>query len=123
MTRSGETPKVGQAPPLDFSLATMKQMAAKRRSDIWARSENLKYEFDRLKDKIDWEQLRDASSEADVNSVLAALDEFDRGRLPYAAAILATVQDDAYPKLRPIHFLAESCALSLYAAPKSVEEY
>lgn len=35
-----------------------------------------------------------------------------RDRLPNAAVILAAVHDPKYPKLRPIGFLAESCALA-----------
>jgi hypothetical protein len=123
MTRSGETQKAGQPEPFDFSLATKKQIAAKRKADIWAQSETLRYEFERLRDKIDWDLLRTANSEADVNSALAGLDQFDRNRLPCTAAILATVQDDAYPKLRPIRFLAKSCAQAVYTTPRRAEEY
>jgi hypothetical protein len=123
MTRSGETQKSGQSAPFDFSLSTKKQMAAKRKAEISARSETLRYEFERLRQKIDWEQMRTANSEADVNSALEGIDQFDRDRLPCTPAILATVREDAYPKLRPIRFLAESCALALYENPKSAEEY
>ncbi len=123
MKRSGETGKSGPSEPFDFSFAAKKRMAAKLRADILARSETLRYQLERLRQKIDWEQLRNAASEADVNSALAALDEFDRNQLSCTAAILATVRDDAYPKLRPFRFLAESCAQALYTNPKSAEEY
>lgn len=123
MKRSGETGKSVPSEPFDFSFATKKRMAAKRRADILARSETLRYQLERLRQRIDWEQLRNATSEADVNSALAALDEFDRNQLPCTAAILATMRDHAYPKLRPFRFLAESCAQALYTNPKSAEEY
>jgi hypothetical protein len=67
---------------------------------------------------INWDALRQASTEEEVNAALSRVDQTTRDRLPSAAAILATVQDPKYPKLRPIRFLAESCALAMRNKPK-----
>ena len=86
-------------------------------------SENLRNEFQRMQDVINWDALRQASTEEDINAALSRIDQTTRDRLPSAAAILATVQDPKYPKLRPIRFLAESCALAMRNKPKMGDVY
>jgi hypothetical protein len=76
-----------------------------------------------MKEKIDWDSLSNALTEDDVNRALAGVDQFIRERFPSVVAILATVRDPKYPKLRPIRFLAESCALALQTNPKNVDLY
>ena len=112
MAKGGKTQKTGEAEAFDFPLATKCRLKAQRKEWVLADSENLCAEFQRLRNKIDWDGLRDASTDDDVNAALSAVDQFARDRLPNAAAILATVHDPKYPKLRPIRFLAESCALA-----------
>ncbi len=107
----------------DFSLATKAKLRAERRGLALAHSETLEYEFRRMRDKIDWDALRQASTEDAVNAALSHVDQVTRTRLPGAAAILATVHDLKYPKLRPIRFLAESCALALQTNPTSAALY
>ena len=112
MARSVKTPKTGEAEAFDFPLVTKKKLKAQSREWVVAESENLYREFQRLGNKIDWDALRQASTEKDVDAAFSAVDQFTRDRLPNAAAILAAVADPKYPKLRPLRFLAESCALA-----------
>ena len=119
MTRSGKTPKTGQEQAFDFSLATKKELQARRKELVLADSETLRYEFQRMRDKINWDALRQASTEDEVNAAFSGVDQFSRDRLPNAAAILATIRDPKYTRLRPIPFLADSCALAVRANPKS----
>jgi hypothetical protein len=112
MAKGGKTQKTGDAEALDFSLGTKKWLNAQRKEWVLANSENLCAELKRLRDKIDWEGLRQAANEDAVNAALSAVHQHMRDQLPTAAAILATVRDPDYPKLRPIQFLADSCALS-----------
>jgi len=123
MAESGKTRKAGEAEPFDFSLAAIKQLRAKRKELVLVDSETLSYEFRRMQDRINWGALRQASTENEVNAALSGVDVVTRGRLPSAAAILATVRDRKYPKLRPIRFLAESCALAMRNKPKSGDVY
>ena len=123
MPRSGKTPNPDKTEAFDFSLASKRQHQARRREMALAHSETLRYEFQRLRDKIDWDLLRQAATEDEINAALSRLDEFDRNRLPSSTAVLATVQDQEYPKLRPIPFLAESCALAMQASPRSSDLY
>jgi len=83
----------------------------------------LRYGLQRVRDKIDWDALCQASTEDDVNKALSGVDQFSRERLPNAAAIVATVHDPKCPKLRPIRFLAESCALAVQTNPRSGDPY
>ena len=76
-----------------------------------------------MRDKINWDALRQSSTEDEVDAALSGVDQFSRDRLPNTATILATVRDQKYPKLRPIRFLAESCALALQTNPRSAEQY
>src|SRR4029077_861002 len=73
--------------------------------------------------EINWEALHQAGTEDEVNAALSGVDQLTRDQLPNAAAILPTVRDQNYPKLRPIRFLAESCALAMRANPKSADLY
>jgi hypothetical protein len=123
MPRSGKTLETGATEAFDFSLATKRQLEAQKRELAFARSETLDYELQRMQDKIDWNALGQASTEDEVKAALSSLDQVDRDRLPSFAAILATVQDPKYPKLRPIRFLSESCALALQTNPKSADVY
>ncbi len=86
-------------------------------------SENLRYEFQRLQDVINWDALQQASTEEGVNAAFSRVDQTTRDRLPSTAAILASVQDPKYPKIRPIRFLAESCALAMRNKPKRGDVY
>ena len=89
-----------------------------------AHSETLHDEFQQVRDKIDWDALRQASTEDEVNAALSGVDQSTRDRLPSATAILATVRESRNtPKIRPIRFLAESCALALQTNPKRAEKY
>jgi Ribbon-helix-helix domain len=122
MSKGGKTQRIGEAEAFEFSLGTKRKLKAQRKEWVLANSENLRVEFMRLRDKIDWELLRHASNQDDVKAALSAVDQFTRERLPNAAAILATVRDPDYPKLRPIRFLAESCALA-HTYPNSGDRY
>ena len=113
MARGEKTKRTGEAEAFDFSLGTKRELKAQRKEWALANSENLCADFKRFRDKIDWDALRLASTEGDVNAALSALDQYTRNRLPDAAVILATVRDPDYPKLRPFRFLAESCALAV----------
>lgn len=115
--------KTGDAEAFNFSFATKRQLEARRKELVLADSATLQYQFQRLRNKINWDALRQAATEEEVNAALSGVDQFTRDRLPNAAAILATVRDQNYPKLRPIHFLAESCALAIRANPKSADLY
>jgi len=119
LARGGKTREGGETEAFDFSLATKRQLKDRTTQLVLAHSENLRYELQRVRDKVDWDALRQASTEDDVNEALSGVDQFSRERLPNSAAILATVQDPKYPKLRPIRFLAESCALATQTNPKS----
>ena len=123
MAGSGKTLKPSEAEPFDFSLATKKQLRVRRKELVLAHSDTLRYEFQRMQDVINWDGLRQASTEEGVNAALSRIDQTTRDRLPSAAAILATVQDPKYPKLRPIRFLAESCALAMRNKPKRGDVY
>jgi hypothetical protein len=123
MARSGKTPKTGEAEALDFSLATKMQLRGRRKELVLAGSETLRYEFQRMQDVINWDALRRATTEDGVTAALSRIDQTTRDRLPSTAAILATVQDPKYPKLRPIRFLAESCALAMRNKPKRGNVY
>jgi hypothetical protein len=112
MAKGGKTQKTGEAEAFDFPLVAKRELKAKWKEWVLADSENLCAEFQRLRNKIDWDSLRQASTEDDVNAALSAVDQFTRDRFPTAATILATVRDPKYPKLRPILFLAQSCALT-----------
>jgi hypothetical protein len=118
MARSGKTQSSSDAEPFDFSLATRKQHRVRKKELVLADSETLRYEFQRMHGVINWDGLRQASTEEEVNAALSRIDQTTRDRMPSAAAILATVQDPKYPKLRPIRFLAESCALAMRNKPK-----
>jgi hypothetical protein len=112
MAKGGKTKKTGDAEAFDFPLATKRKLKAQRKEWILDDSENLCAEFQRLRNIINWEALRQASTKDDVDAALSRIDKTTRDRFPSAAAILATVQDPEYPKLRPIRFLAQSCALA-----------
>jgi hypothetical protein len=123
MPRSGKTPKSREPGPFEFPLVAKKHHEARKRKLALAHSEDLKYQFQRVQEMIKWEALRNASSEDEVNAALSRIDQQTRTKLPNSAAILATVQDPKYPKLRPISFVARSCALSLQTNPKTADEY
>jgi hypothetical protein len=123
MAGSGKTLKPGEGEPFDFSLATKKQLRNRRKELVLADSETLSYEFQRMQDVINWDTLYQASKEEDVKAALSRIDHTTRDRLPSDAAILATAQDPKYPKLRPIRFLAESCALAMRNKPKRGDIY
>jgi hypothetical protein len=123
MARSGKTRKPGEAEPFDFSLRTKKRQRVRRKELALADSETLRYEFQRIQHLIKWDSLRQASTEEKVNGALSHLDQTTRDHLPSAAAILAAVQDPKYPKLRPIRFLSESCALAMRNKPKTGDVY
>jgi Ribbon-helix-helix domain len=112
MSTSGKTPKTREAEAFDFPLDTKRKIKAQRKEWVLGNSEILCAEFQRLRDKIDWDALRQSSTEDDVNAALSKVDQYARARFPNVAAILATVRDPNYPKLRPIRFLAQSCALT-----------
>jgi hypothetical protein len=112
MARSGKTQKAGEAEAFDFSLGTKKKRKAREREWVLGNSDTLCAEFKRLQNKIDWDSLRQASDVDGVNAALSAVDRYARERFPDARVILATVLDPDYPKLRPIRFLADSCALA-----------
>ena len=122
MAKGGKTQKTADAEAFDFSLGTKKKLKAQRKEWVLANSENLCGEFKRLRDKIDWDALRQASSVDEVNAALSAVDRYARDRFPHAAVLLATVLDPDYPKLRPIRFLADSCALAA-TYPDSGDKY
>jgi hypothetical protein len=112
MAKSGKTPKTKEAEAFDFPLDTKRKLKAKTKEWILTNSENLCADFQRVRNKIDWDALRQSSTVVDVDAALSAVDQYTRARFPNVAAILATVRDPNYPKLRPIRFLAQSCALS-----------
>lgn len=112
MVISGKTQKHGGAEQFDFPLVTKKRIKEQRKEWVLAASESLFIEFQRLRDKIDWDVLRQASTEDDINAALSGVDQVTRARMPNPAAILASVRDPNYPKLRPIRFIARSCALA-----------
>ncbi len=111
MTKGGKTQRTAEVEAFDFPLVAKKKLKAQRKEWVLGNSDNLCAEFERFQENIDWDALRQASNEDDVNAALSAVHHYMRDRLPSAAAILAAVRDPDYPKLRPIHFLAESCAL------------
>ena len=113
MARSGKTQKTGEAEAFDFSLGTKKKLKAQQKEWVLANSENFCGELKRLRGKVDWDALRDASDVEAVNAAFSGVDRYARDRFPNANAILATVLDPDYPKRRPIRFLADSCALAL----------
>ncbi len=123
MAKSGKTLKSAGPQAFDFSLATKRGHRNREREWVLQHSKTLRAEFQRLRDKIDWEVLRQALTEDQVSRALSGVDPSLRERLPNAAAILATVLDPKYPKLRPIPFLAESSALALQTNPKSADLY
>jgi hypothetical protein len=123
MAKSGKRPKAGQEGAFDFSLATKRKQRARRSELALIDSENLRNEFQRVRDKIDWEALRHASTQDEVSAALSGVGQSSHDRLPNAAAILATVQDPKYPKLRPIRFLSESCALAIRNKPRKGDVY
>jgi hypothetical protein len=123
MPRSGKTQNTGQADAFDFPLATKRNLKAQRRELVLAHSETLRDQFQQVQGKIDWDALRQASTEDEVNAALSGVDQYARDRLPNASAILATVREPKYPKIRPIPFLARSCALALQTNPKRAEQY
>jgi hypothetical protein len=123
MAASGKTPKTTKAEAFDFSLATKRQLRDQRKDLVLTDSETLRYHFQRMQNVINWDALRLASTEQDVNAALSRVDQITRDQLPSATAILATVQDPKYPKLRPIRFLAESCALAMRNKPKKGDVY
>ncbi len=122
MAKDVKTQKTVEEEAFDFPLVAKRKIKAQRKEWVLAASENLYVEFQRLRGKIDWEALRQASTENDVNAALSGIDQVTLDRLPTATAILATVRDPNYPKLRPIHFLAQSCALAL-TYPESGDPY
>jgi Ribbon-helix-helix domain len=123
MAGSGKTRITNQEEAFDFSLATKRRHDTRRRQQVLADSETLRSHFQRVQNRIDWDQLRRALTEDEVNAALSGVDQFTRERLPSPAVILATVQDSKCPKLRPIRFLAESCALAMQTNPKSANLY
>ncbi len=123
MARSGKTPKASDAQAFDFPLARKKELKAQNRQLVLTDSETLQYQFQRLRERINWDLLGRASTEDEVNVALSGVDQVSRDQLPNAAAILATVNDPEFPKLRPIRFLAESCALAIRTNPKNADEY
>ena len=86
MTKGGKTQKTGDAEAFDFPLLAKRELKAQRKEWALANSEVLYAEFQRLRDKIDWDALGRAWTEDDVNGVLSAVDQFTRDRLPSAAA-------------------------------------
>jgi hypothetical protein len=104
--RSVEMMKTGDVETFDFSLATKRQLEAQRKELVLTDSTTLRYQFQRIQDEINWEALRQAGTEDEVNAALSGVDQLTRDQLPNAAAILATVRDQNYPKLRPIRFLS-----------------
>src|ERR1700692_2166113 len=123
MAGNGKTLKPEEAEPCDLSRATKKKNRVRRKELVLNDSETLGYEFQRMKDGINWDALRVASTEEEVKAALSRVDRTNRDRLPSDAAILATVQDPKYPKLRPIRFLAESCALAIRNKAKRGDVY
>ncbi len=112
MAKGVKTQKTTDPEAFDFSLGTKKKLKAQRKEWVFNESKNLSAEFKRLQKEIDWDALSRAANENDVNAALSAVHQYMRDRLPNAAAILAAVLDPDYPKLRPIRFLADSCALT-----------
>jgi hypothetical protein len=123
MPRSGKTPRSREPGPFEFPLVAKKHHEARKRELALAHSEDLKYLFQRVREMIDWDAMRSASTEDNIHAALSSVDQSTRARLPNSAAMLATVKDSKYPKLRPISFLARSCALSLQTNPKTADEY
>lgn len=123
MTTSGKTPKTSETEPFEFLLVAQRRLEARKKELALDHSEELKYHFQRVREMIDWDALRDACTEDDVRAAISMVDQSTRTRLPNSAAILATVKDPKYPKLRPIPFLARSCALSLQTNPRTADEY
>jgi len=123
MVGSGKTPKYDEAEAFEFSLGTKRRLSARKRELVLAHSLSLREEFQRVRGQIDWGALRQASTEEKVNAALSDIDRYARERLPNTAAILATIRDRNYPKIRSIPFLAESCALALQTNPKTADEY
>jgi hypothetical protein len=82
MAKTGKKQNNVGAEPFEFPLFVRKQHEARRRELAFADAETLRYEFQRLKDKIDWEALRLSETEKQVDAALSRLDEFDRNRLP-----------------------------------------
>jgi hypothetical protein len=123
MAGSGKTLATNDAEAFDFSLARKRELKAERRALVLTHSETLAYEFHRLRREINWDALRLATTEDEITAALSRVDQSSRGPLPSAAPMLATVQDPKYPKLRPIRFLADSCALALQTNPKSTDLY
>lgn len=74
MARSGKTAKAGEAKAFDFSLGTKKKLKAQQKEWVLANSDNLCGELKRLRDKIDWDALRDASDVEGVNAAFSAVD-------------------------------------------------
>jgi hypothetical protein len=112
MAKSGKTQKHRATEEFDFPLVTKKRIKEERKEWVLAASESLFLEFQRLRDKIDWDVLRQASTEDDISAALSGVDPVTRARMPGTAAMLASVRDPNYPKLRPLRFLARSCALA-----------
>ena len=123
MANSGKRRNVGESEEFDFSLGTKTQHRARRRELVLADSETLHYEFQQVKEKVNWDVLRPATTEVQVEIALLGVDQLSRDRLPRAATILAAVRDPNYPKLRPISFLADSCALAVRNKQKGGELY
>jgi hypothetical protein len=121
--KSGKTREVGPPEAFDFSLSTKRAHRARKKQLVLAQSETLRSQLEQLRDKIDWDTLSRALTEDDVNQALSGVDQFVRERLPNSVAIVATVRDSKYPKLRPIRFLSESCALALQTNPKNDDLY
>lgn len=108
---------------VDYLSTTKKQFEARRKESIYAQSENLRFAFEQAKGQIDWERLRYAKTEDVIKFALAKVDQYWRDKFPSPATILAVVQDPDYPKLRPIKFLADSCAMYSYTNPRTAEPY
>lgn len=123
MTASGKTPKTSEPEPFEFPLVAKKRHQARKKELALAHSNDLKYQFQRVREMIDWDALRNASNEDEINAALSRIDQPTRTKLPNSAAILATIKDPKYPKLRPISFLSRSCALSLQTNPKTADDY
>ena len=87
MAKGGKTLKTGEAEAFDFPLFKKVKLKAQRRGWVLADSKNVRVEFQRLRNKIDWDALREASTEDDVNAALSAVDH------PTATRLFSQISD------------------------------
>ncbi len=120
----GETRQVDGSRAAHFSfLSAGRDQVNRWKQKVYARSQGYKLAFTQLRSQIDFGRLSKAKTEKDVDDALAKLHPVDRSRLPSSAAILAAVRDPKYPKIRPLTFIASSCALDGFTKRSTGEPY